>query len=111
MNYPLDKYKFVTYGNKVIAISSYGGKRVRGVAICSKDDNFSLDKGKELAAARCALKVAEKRVKRAYNKVAEAEEAYDKAGWHYDAMCDYHADAVNTMYDAADHLESLLESL
>ena len=111
MNYPLNKYKFVTYGNKVIAISSYGGKRVRGVAICSKDDNFSLDKGKELAAARCALKVAEKRVKRAYNKVTEAEVAYDKAGEYFDSMCDYHANAVDTMYDAADHLESLLESL
>ena len=111
MNYPLDKYRFVTAGNRVIAISSYAGRRVRGVAICSKDDNFSLDKGKELAAARCALKVAEKRVKRAYNKVTEAEAAYDKAGEHYDSMCDYHADAMETMYDAADHLESLLESL
>ena len=111
MNYPLDKYKFITYGNKVIAISSYGGKRVRGVAICSKDDNFSLDKGKELAAARCALKVAEKRVKRAYNKVDEASISCNKAEEHYNSMCAYYDDAVETMYEAADHLEGLLDSL
>lgn len=111
MNYPLDKYKFVTYGNKVIAISSYGGKRVRGVAICSKDDNFSLDKGKELAAARCALKVAEKRHKRAVRKLQEAEAACEKADNHYDQMINYYEDSLNRADEAWSDLDNILASL
>jgi hypothetical protein len=111
MNYPLDKYKFVTYGNKVIAISSYGGKRVRGVAACSKDDAFSLEKGKELAAARCALKVAQKRYKRASRKLGEAEVACANADTHYDRMICYYEDSLNGIDEARYNLENLLESL
>ena len=48
---------------KVIAISTYAGKPVRGVAICSVHDEFDLEKGKKLAAARCNAKVAKLRYK------------------------------------------------
>ena len=111
MNYPLDKYKFITAGNRVIAITTYAGKRVRGVAVCSKDDNFSLEKGKELAAARCALKVAQKRYKRASRKLGEAENACANADSYYDRMICYYEDSFNEVDEARYNLENLLESL
>ena len=54
-------YHFFVAGKKVVAVSSYAGQTVRGVAICSEADAFDLQKGKELAAARCSAKIARKR--------------------------------------------------
>ena len=56
--YPIEKYKFYTNGSRVIAVSTYAGKTVRGVAVCHAGDTFSLEKGKKLAALRCAEKIA-----------------------------------------------------
>ena len=70
-NFPIEKYKFIVVNHangepyKVIALSTYAGKTVRGVATCSEKDKFDLEVGKKLAAARCNSKVAEKRYKRA----------------------------------------------
>ena len=69
--YPIEKYKFYTNGSRVIAVSTYAGKTVRGVAVCHAGDTFSLEKGKKLAALRCAEKIAKKRVARANQKVDE----------------------------------------
>ena len=53
--YPIEKYKFYTNGSRVIAVSTYAGKTVRGVAVCHAGDTFSLEKGKKLAALRRRL--------------------------------------------------------
>ena len=55
-------YRYFIAGNKVIAVSTYAGKTVRGIAICSPEDKFDIEFGKKLAAARCNEKVAEKRL-------------------------------------------------
>ena len=58
------KYRYYTNGkNVVVAVASYAGRTVRGVAKCSDQDEFNLETGKKLAAARCAMKIAKKRVK------------------------------------------------
>lgn len=73
------KYKYITAGNKTIAISSYAGKTVRGVAKCNPKDTYDPEKGKDLATARCAYKIALRRQKRAQKKVAEAKAQYEEA--------------------------------
>lgn len=78
-DYPFEKYRFITSGNKVIALSTYAGKVVRGIAKCAPGDEFDIEKGKKIAAARCATKIAHKRVCRAAQKVEEAEIAFAKA--------------------------------
>ena len=50
---------------KVIAVSTFAGKPVRGVAVCAEDDEFDLEFGKKLAKARCDVVVAKKRLNRA----------------------------------------------
>ena len=111
MNYPLEKYKFITYGNKVIALSTYAGKKVRAVASCDPRDTFSLESGKKLAAARCAVKVAEKRWKRANKKLREADIQCLEADLHYESMKEYYYNAEDAYYDAQDEVASLLAEL
>jgi len=76
-----DVYKYVITPNKVIAISTYCGRTVRGVAKCHPNDVFDEEIGKQLAAARCGKKIAEKRYKRArdkYDWICEIVKAVNK---------------------------------
>ncbi len=109
--YPIEKYRYFTNGNKVIAVSTYAGKTVRGVAICDKEDTFDFEKGKQLAAARCAVKVAEKRLNRAYNKRKEAENKMLAAESHVGKMAAYCFDALSELEDAREVEEDILKSL
>lgn len=89
------RYKFYNSDNKVVALGSFAGKTVRGVAKCDPADTFSLEDGKELAAARCEAKIAEKRAKCAFNKLVEAIRDFEKAKEHLDAMRKYYTKSVS----------------
>ncbi len=94
--FPISKYKFyITPDNKVIAVSTYAGKTVKGVAKTDPRDSFDPEFGKELAAARCAAKVAKKRKTRAQKQVWKAECKLREAQKYYNRMCAYEADARN----------------
>ena len=62
-------YKIYHHDNEVIAVSTFAKRMVRGVAKCDPRDEFDHKKGEALASARCDLKVAEKRMRRADEKV------------------------------------------
>lgn len=62
-------YKIYHHDSEVIAVSTFAKRMVRGVAKCDPRDEFDHKKGEALAIARCDLKVAEKRMKRADEKV------------------------------------------
>lgn len=109
MYYPIEKYSFYTAGNKVIAVSTYAGKTVRGIATCSENDTFDLEKGKRLAAAKCALKVADRRMSRAHQKMKEAENIAIQAEEHLNRMTDYFYDSRRAYKDAEDEVKYLLE--
>lgn len=116
MMYPIEKYKYYVTKtkageHKVIAATTYAGRTVRGVAICSKDDEFSLEKGKQLAAMRCALKVANKRLNRATDKVDEAVMIYNKADAHLTKMTCYHRDAYEAKTEVEEALDKLMASM
>ena len=81
-NKKFDNYKYFVYqkddGSTVVkAESTYCGKRVHGIAKCSPDDEFNLESGMKLAAARCNLKVAERRYKRACTRLTETKRILD----------------------------------
>ena len=111
MSFPLEKYRFYTNGNRVIAVSTYCGKTVRGVAICHPDDNFDLETGKRIAAARCNEKVAEKRLARASNKAIEAGLDVARAQQHQKEMQEYYNDAYIAYNEAAMEHDQLIASL
>ena len=93
--------------NVVEALSSYGGEIVRGVAKCSPEDTFDLEFGMQLASARCNLKVAEKRVKRATKKYSEAANAQMAASKRLSKMQEYFCDATDIYDEAAARLADI----
>ena len=101
-------YRVYETPTQVIAVSSFAGKTVRGVAKCNPADNFDSEKGIALATARCGVKIAEKRVKRAYNKVDEAKAAAEAAMEHLAEMLRYQADSEAKLNVAQFELETTL---
>ena len=104
MNISVDKYRFYTSKNQVIAVSTYAGKPVRGVAKCDPEDTFSLEDGKELAMARCNEKIAEKRMRRAMRKFNEAQKDFVAAKQFYENMAKYFDDASASYAESQRHV-------
>lgn len=107
-NYPLEKYRFYQNGNRIIAVSTYAGRTVRGVAICHPEDNFNLELGKQLAAARCNEKIAAKRYARATHCLNEAVAETERATEHMHQMASYHNDSFVAMNEAAQAVDRLI---
>ena len=118
MKYDLNKYTYVEHARKdgvkeVIAISTYAGKTVRGVAKCDLRDAdvYSVSDGKALAAARCNLKVAEKRVNRASDKFLEAEAQLASAKAYFEKMSNYLIDSNAELKEARQNLADIIEKM
>ncbi|MDV3426915.1 MAG: hypothetical protein LIR50_06975, partial [Bacillota bacterium] len=107
------RYRYFTdeKNRKVIAISTYAGKVVRGIAKADPKDDFDIEKGKVLAKARCDMKVAEKRAKRAQKKINEAQKILDEAREYYERMSSYYSDALTAQTLAQKHAYDLKESM
>ena len=87
---------------RIVAVSSFAGKPVKGYADLHPMDEYDPEYGKELTAARCAEKIAAKRCKRAYGKVDEALATVNAALEHLQKMMYYEADA-EAAYNAASY--------
>ena len=117
--YPLEKYNYVTYEQNnedgsvskvTLAMSTYSGKVVKGVAKCIETDDYSLEDGKRLAAARCDYKVCLKRKKRAGKKLAKAREELHRVEDYYNKMKHYYFDASEECLQSSIRLEKLENS-
>ena len=116
MKYSLDKYKFYQYKDKnakdtIAAASTYAGRTVKGQAKCDPKDQFSIEKGKELAAARCNAKIAAKRVKRASAKYLEAQQQLADARRFMARMTEYYTDAVDRLDEANAAITDMMKSM
>lgn len=95
---------------KVICISSFAGRKVRGVAICSKEDEFDWEKGKAIARARVDAEIARRRVERAEDKYHEALRACDHASEHLEKMIAYASESRTALKEAEDTLANLISA-
>lgn len=106
------KYRYYTNGKDiVVAVSSYAGRTIRGVAKCSEQDEFDLETGKKLAAARCAMKITRERVK--YAK-AQREHWLKMMSFQADILMkaeDRYADALEIEKQAKHAYEELIKEL
>lgn len=109
--YPMEKYRFYSTTNKVVAVSTYEGRTVRGVAKCDPKDVFDLQKGRELAAARCNQKIAMKRKNRADRELKKAVAAYVNAQKHMDKMNDYYEDSRVAVKNANLRVDKILSHM
>ena len=105
-------YKYYIYERKdgatvVIAVSSYAGRKVRGKAICSADDTFDEERGKQLARLRCAVKIDEKRKK---SIVKEKSKLFEISAWVENEMRKSAAFEQKAL-EEADHNRAELQAL
>lgn len=105
------RYRFYQTGNKVIAVSSFAKKPVKGVAKCNPNDEFDLESGKKLAAARCNQKIAKKRLARATKEYGKAAKAADEACAWFDRMREYYMDSVDALDEANAEVVKIAEEL
>lgn len=106
------RYRFyATPGPRVICVSSYAGRKIRGVAICDENDEYDLEKGKALAQARVDLEISRRRIKRAEGKYDEALEACDRADAHLEEMADYVSESRTALKRAEENLINLLNTI
>lgn len=107
----MNKYRFYHTDNLIIAVSTFAGKPVRGIAKCDPDDSFSMEYGKELAAARCNQKIAEKRMKRAKAKLNIACTALNNVEFQYDRMQDYYNDSIDHLVKAEQMVNEIIDRI
>jgi len=105
------RYRFIEAGNKIICISTYAKKVVKGIAKCSPNDNFDIEIGKRLAQLRCDEKIADKRANRALDKYLEALAGKNEAKMYYDDMERYYLDSENKHDKALEELENFQKEI
>lgn len=93
-------YKIDEEHKTIVAMSSFAGRTVAGVAHCAPKDTFDIEAGKKLAAARCNLKIAEKRMKNAEKRLAIATEYTNLWAKEKAKMEAYDADSVEAYKQA-----------
>ena len=110
-----DKYKHYSFivnedKKKVIAVTHYAGRAIRGIAKCSPEDAFNMELGCMLAVARAEEKVAKAKVRNASAKYLEAAKAADAAQKRFDDMKQYYIDSVDQLDEIEEELNNLLKS-
>lgn len=117
MKFNPEHYKYFIHQSRdhnsvqVTAVSTYAGHTVKGYAKCDPRDNYNKKLGMELAAARCNLKVAEKRKARAKQKFHEANEHLNQAIAYASRMNDYFDDATRAVGEAETAINELLKDM
>ena len=101
------RYQVYNSENKIIVVSRFAGKAVRGIAKCSPGDSFDAVFGNKLATARCDAKIAEKRVVRAATLLEEALAQRDAAEARVAKMQQYLLDAGTEMQEAENRVREL----
>ena len=107
----LKDFRFFKTNNKVVAIRTYIGKTVKGIAKCDPRDNYDEEIGMKLAAARCNNKVATKRMHRSYNEMLAAERDLKIAEAKLTKASNYFQYACLEKSQAKAELDNILEPL
>ena len=100
------KYRIYTanHDRTVIAVSSFAGKTVKGIAKCDPKDDPNIEKGIELAILRCDEKISTKKVARGIMKVKAAEAEVAAANKKLANAQEYLIDSENKLFDASQKL-------
>lgn len=105
------RYRFIEAGNKVICLSTYAKKVVKGIAKCSPNDKFDIEIGRKLAQLRCDEKVSDKRAIRALEKYMEAEYMLFAAQEHFNDMRNYYLESEKRHDDIVDELRKFSRNI
>lgn len=107
----MSRYRFIEANNKIICISTYAKKPVKGIAKCAPNDKFDSVIGRKLAQLRCDAKIANKRADRAAEKYLEAQDWLFEATQYFHDMKDYYLNAEEAYITASTSLDEFEKSL
>ena len=110
-NQPYDNYKYYAQANKVHAVSSFAGKPVKATATCHEDDTYDYNTGCKVAAKKCNVKVATKRLRHAETRYKAAMNKYIEAYAEYVAAFEYQQYAQDTYNEAMNDLLDYYEEI
>ena len=104
------KYKIDEEKRTVVALSTFAGRTVVGVARCADTDEFNVETGKKIAAARCSVKIAEKRMKRAEECYSFAKDCVEFWTERLEKMKKYDSDSVEAYKKTVAALADIVEN-
>lgn len=107
----LKHFRFYKANNKIVAVRTYIGKTVKGIAKCDPRDNYDEETGMKLAAARCNNKVATKRMHRAHDEMLAAERDLKIAAAKLNKASNYFQYSCLEKSQARAELDKILETL
>ena len=96
---------------KVIVVSHYAGRSVKGIAKCSPHDTYDQAAGVELARARCDLKIAEKKLENAQFKRAALEQILSDVMEAVNEIRMYTEECEQGLLQAKENLDKQLAAL
>jgi hypothetical protein len=116
MKFNPSKYGYSIYTRRdgvkeIIAFSTYAKKVVKAKATCNPKDEYNEENGKQLAAARCNVRVARLRARRAAAKLKEANEQFEAAKKYLEDMSHYHHNSTLALTEALTELTALEEKM
>lgn len=103
-----ENYEIIHAGKKTIAIAHCHGKVVRGVAVCSEQDEFNPEIGEEVAIARCNFKIA--KMKRNYfrDEYCAYVEIINQLQERINKISAKYGETYDNFIEAGNYLESVL---
>lgn len=105
-------FKFFNDGKgKIIAVSYFNKKAVKGIAKCCENDKFDEDVGRELAAERCTVKVLKKKTKKAAEKYLNSLFMADRAERKAKKTFKYYCKVAKELSEAESHLLKFEDTL
>ena len=105
------KYTFIHLKDRILAISTYAGRTVKGSAKCAPGDTFDPSVGESIAAARCNVKVSKRRVRNAERKLKEALQLQYEANARVAKMQEYLVDSQASVITAENELAELIKEV
>ena len=109
--FPLEKYYYEIYKNEVRAHQTYGGKMYTGKAKCAPEDDFDVEYGMKLAAARCNEKICLERCHALSMKAIEIQNQINSLYEQYNYICKKFKEAQRAWDEAHKfHGDTLKES-
>lgn len=104
----LDKrYRVYRNKNQVIVITHYRGKSIKGVAKCSPEDEFDLERGTAIAKCRCDLKLMNKKQMDDAKQYIELRSIHDELTDRLEAIGERFITRGDDMDSARDLLHNL----
>lgn len=96
---------------RVIAVTTYKGRTVRGVAVCSLNDTFNTEYGCGIAIARCECKIADIRCKIAEDEYKKAVRDYIEVKLKKDKLYQRYCFALDEQAKTAETHDTILDSI